>query len=269
MAQQAIYIIRGFNKSEQDFLDWEQRFIAVRDACKKYDIPVQVIYSTPDSNPSIPQNLSTPITVVQAGSDNTVHPSWSKALNIPIQQLLETIPETEQSNVVIIPISFETNLDEENADLLAKTISQDKRFIACRITPDWLNENNPYAIATEDDVLQRWEYVKTNIQHESLSNIMREEKRLQTLCMFGRNTLAQYYLSDFKTHGLFDGATDTIGGMEDWEYLLRTAPQFDCAVYYTDTRIQENENDEEVIQKQRQKLSREIGALKQIIEKKL
>ena len=269
MAQQAICIIRGFNKSEQDFLDWEQRFALLLVAFEKYDIPVHVIYSTPDSNPSIPQNLSTPITVVQAGSDTTMHPSWSKALNIPIQQLLQTIPDTDHANTSIIPMSFETNLDENNAELLVKTISEHKRFIACRITPDWLNIDNPYSVKSESDILQRWEYVKTNIQHESLSNIMREEKKLQTLCMFGRNTLAQYYLSDFAEYGLFDEATDAIGGMEDWEYLLRTAPQFDCAIYYTDIRIQENEKGIKAIQKQREKLSREISALKQIIEQKL
>ncbi|MCE9643100.1 MAG: hypothetical protein K8Q97_02110 [Candidatus Andersenbacteria bacterium] len=269
MAQQAICIIRGFNKSEQDFLDWEQRFAPLRVAFEKYGILVQGIYSTPDSNPNIPQNLSTPITVVQAESNTAAHPSWSKALNIPIQQLLHIIPETEYEHVAVIPMSFETQLDEHYAELLAKTISEHKRFVACRITPDWLNIDNPYSVKSESDILQRWEYVKTNIQNESLSNILRDEKRLQTLCMFGRNTLAQYYLSDFKTHGLFDETTDAIGGMEDWEYLLRTAPQFDCAIYYTDIRIQENEKDIEAIRKQREKLSREISALKQIIEKKL
>lgn len=266
MLQHAIFIIRGYNKTAEDFSAFQDRFNVLEDAIKRHVIAYEIMFATPDDMITIPASATLPLRIVRTEKSTKEQPNWTQGLNAPIQELLG---KKYPPSTAVIPYSFETHLDETNAEKLTTLISENKRFLACRITPDWLNADNPYSTKTEDDVLQRWEYVQTNVKNSTLSNILRDEKRLQTLCMLGRNTLAHNFLSDFITNGLFDETTDALGGMEDWEYLLRILPTFEHVIFYSDIRIKENEQDTGVIEYQRVKLQREIGALKKIIERLL
>lgn len=272
MLQQAIFIVRGFQKNTEDFAEFTKRFAALDSACTNTDISYSVLYATPDTDKPI-INSKLPDSVMHVEKPETA-PFWTIGLNVPIQEMLQV--KHRSDTTAIIPFSFETLVDANNAALIGKTVSAQERFIACRITPEWLTGGNSYPLASEEDVLKQWEYVRECVYTNNLAEILMDEKLLQTLCMFGRNTLAHYELSDFSTHGLFDETTDVLGGMEDWEYVLRLAKAspvdekiFDRVIFYRDVRIKEDEGDTEIIQKQHDKLQREIGALKKIIERKL
>lgn len=262
MNKKAIFIVRGFNKTAEDFQDFEHRFNVVIQQLHTHLIPYQILYSTPDTDPIITNHF--PIEVIHI--DGSIEkPLWSTGLNTPIQHILNTIQPEDAPYTSIIPYSFETTLTNKQAELLATTILSGERFIGHRITPQWLND---YPVHP----LQHLQDMSDHIQNNSLSALANNAEQLQRMCMYGRNTLGHYYATDFIAHGLFNPETDALGGMEDWEFLLRVAKQdvsylhsISTVVEYTDTRIKESETDTQVMQQQREKLQREISALTSII----
>lgn len=251
----AYFIVRGFNKTQKDFKAWEEWFSPLSRACEKRGIPYTVLYSTSDKKPAVPP-LRVPLTVVEVERW-----SWSLTLNSPIERLLsQTVPE-KYASTPVIPLSFEVAVDKENATRIAEAIRRGERFLALRETPQWLDTDNPYSKSFPDTLLDFW----NDVQKKDVEDILRDEKYLQTMCLVGRNTLAHYFLADFKEHGLFSAATDSSGGIEDWEFLLRSKPAFSRAVVYSDVRIKEEEPDEDVRKQQTEKLAREIEALKKIL----
>lgn len=253
------FIIRGFGKTREDFALWEKNFSTLSAACRRHNVPYTVIYSTPDRNPLI-GSVHEPLSVIHV--DETEEKFlWSPGLNVPLEHLLSAADPAERPSTAVIPLTFEVAADDENAQRIAQALSRGERFLAWRETPPWLDKDNPYSKNFPAKLLGFW----NDVQRKDLGDILADEKYLQTMSLFGRNTLAHYFLSDFAAHGLFNAAADAWGGMEDWDFLLRFRPEFQVAVSYVDTRLRKNEPDTAVRKKREEKLAREIEALKKIV----
>lgn len=257
------FIIRGSNKSQQEWVNWNTRFRPMYDALISSGNTPTVIYSTPDTD--VVPATDIPISVIQISKDYE-KPLWSIGLNTPIQQLLKNTPPEHHQSTSVIPISFETNIDIKNIQCLINVVQENQRFVGYRKTPTWLVSENSYISSFPVGVIELWTNMQTRIAEHGSERLAQDEALLQAMILFARNTLAHYTLSDFITYGLFNSKTDGMGGMEDWEFILRSKPNFSQVIEYTDIRIPKLPPSEDIVEFQQKKLLREVSALKKILK---
>jgi len=172
-------------------------------------------------------------------------------------------PKTSQAS--IIPMSFETIVDDNNRDFLCYCIKNNQGFIGRRRMP-----NN---IADIDTDFSAGTLIRNAACHYVMNNINPHDRLIQwTSC--ARNTLAWWPISVFREMGMFNPACGLIQGMEDWELILRAVIDSettfaipDMEFWYDDIRLTslaERPSDDKDIIGQKTKLAGEIPTLRAI-----
>ena len=269
------FIERAFGKKPNEITEWIERMERIlasvpTEAMTRTEI-LFVIPQHKDSEYSLYKAAKEirirgkrviPISVVQP--DKHVGQFWTSCLNAAIA-LAAQVTARRQSEVSFIPKSFETDLDSENAELLAESIRSGNGFIGRR--------RMPQNIAAIDTDFKAYTLVKNAAWHYVINHIDPHDLFAQwTSCM--RNTLAHWPLTVFREMGMFNPACGLIQGMEDWEFILRAEVDSKTSfrlqtteIWYDDTRlaslIGRRSDDKELIAQQA-KLAGEIPTLKAI-----
>gem|GEM_PF-2532452 len=203
-----------------------------------------------------------PISVVQP--TDHVGQFWTSTLNGGVAYAAQYLdPKTSQAS--IIPISFETIVDDNNRDFLCYCIKNNQGFIGRRRMP-----NN---IADIDTDFSAGTLIRNAACHYVMNNINPHDRLIQwTSC--ARNTLAWWPISVFREMGMFNPACGLIQGMEDWELILRAVIDSettfaipDMEFWYDDIRLTslaERPSDDKDVIGQKTKLAGEIPTLRAI-----
>lgn len=274
-------LVRAFGKSCADMAVWKQRMERIfspltESHAMKNMVILFVIPASREKNLSLHKIAGKitvnnapvlPLTVMEPKGH--VGQFWTSCLNAGVAYAANIVPHKAWEHAAIVPMSFDTDLNEEYARRFAECLRTETNFISRRTIPASV-AYVPEILVTGEPLIKIKKIAESIKDHTEPS-----EATLSLLINYHRNTLARWQLSTFEEIGMFNPACNYLNGMEDMELLIRILldaeanyPLMETDIRYDDIRLKELERRDserdKLISAQRQKMNSETRTLKAI-----